>query len=92
VSRHRLGALDLEIDGMRACLDSSFKRTHLLIDASVEMATILVPPAGCNQRYIRLFTGERTDCFDSGPHVREVVQPELEEALALLHLTAGVLQ
>ena len=86
------GAFDFDVDGFGAGGDGGFENSHLLFDAAVEAAHVLVAAAGGEDGAVGVARQKLADGGDALFGLRQVVQAEFEEAFAGFVFTARVRQ
>jgi len=90
--RGHLRGFNLHIDGGSAVVHREVQDRKLLFDAAVELAVILVPAAGGQDKA----AGELIEKSAHGPRARarvvKEIQSKLEKGLASAGLSAGVFQ
>ena len=91
VLRH-LGGFDLDIDGVRAVAYGQVQHGKLFLNAAVELAVVLVAPAGGQEDAIRVLFEELRDGLRAFAGTAQVVQAKFKENLAGLGFAAGVLE
>jgi hypothetical protein len=86
------GGFDLDIHGARAALDRQIQNGHLFLDAAVEFAVILAPPASGQDDG----SGELIEKFANRGSAREgmieEIQPKFEKCFPGLGFKPGMCQ
>ncbi len=91
ILRH-FGGFDFDIDGVCAVAHGEIQDGKLLLDAAVELAVVLVAPAGGQEDAIRELLEKLRDGLGALTGAAQIVQTKFEENLACLGLPAGVLE
>src|SRR5689334_12003311 len=77
-----LGTLNFNIDRACAVFNRDIENFQLILDAAVKSAMVLMPPAGGEDRAIRVTTQKLADHPSAGSRVGQIVETKLEEILS----------